>query len=122
LSGWKESNHNRAPGQARGRATEGWPEGHPGGEGNRSGDCQGQPLWGEKSGSERVNAGSGNDRVKWHGLARIFSRAAIGQANLSLFFSNPLTSELARDFENPALSRYAGDPAESASRHIKEWL
>ena len=51
----------------RERATEGWPEGHPGGEGNRSGDCQRQPLWGEKSGSERVNIGSGNERVKGHG-------------------------------------------------------
>jgi len=47
------------PGQAQGRATEGWPEGHPVGEGNRSGDCQRQPLWWEKSGSERVNIRSG---------------------------------------------------------------
>jgi len=57
------------------RATEGWPEGHPGVEGNRSGDCQGQPLLGEKSGSERVNAGSGNERVKLPRWARIGRRA-----------------------------------------------
>ena len=69
----------------RERATEGWPEGHPGGEGNRSGDCQRQPLWGEKSGSERVNIGSGNERVKGHGehggqgtvRGRFFTGAAI---------------------------------------------
>ena len=29
--------------------------------------AKGSPLWGEKSGSERVNIGSRNERVKGHG-------------------------------------------------------
>jgi len=58
-------NHNRARGQVRERATEGWPEGR----------------------------GNGNDRVKWLGWARIKEkaekrRAVLGQAKLLWIFKS----------------------------------
>ena len=73
-------NHNRARGQVRERATEGWPEGR----------------------------GNGNDRVKWLGWARIKEKAEkrgamLGQAKLALCFQNPFTSELEWDSETTSL-------------------
>jgi hypothetical protein len=83
-------NHNRARGQVRERATEGWP----------------------------VGRESGSDRVKLHEYARIEAEQAgqrlAGQAGAE--FSNPFTSELAQDSENTSPSRSANGPVEEALR------
>ena len=81
--GFNHGLHNRAPGQARDGATEGWPE-------------------------ER---GSGNERVK---LTRMGKAQGDAQGTCAgAAFSNPFTSELARDAENSSLTRSASGHASS---------
>jgi hypothetical protein len=86
----KSFNHNRARGQVRERATEGWP----------------------------VGRESGSDRVKLHEYTRIEAEQAgqrlAGQAGAE--FSNPFTIELAQDSENTSPTRTANGPAEEAIR------
>jgi hypothetical protein len=79
-------NHNRARGQVRERATEGWP----------------------------VGRESGSERVKLHEYARIYTDGQQGDAQGTCAgdaFSNPFTSELARDAETTSPTRSANDPA-----------
>jgi hypothetical protein len=70
-------NHNRARGQVRERATEGWPEGR----------------------------GNGNDRFKWLGYTRMDgeSQGYAWASQAGAVFSNPFASELARDCETSSL-------------------
>jgi hypothetical protein len=81
----KSFNHNRARGQVRERATEGWP----------------------------VGRESGSDRVKLHEYTPIEAEQAglrlAGQAGAE--FSNPFTIELAQDSENTSPTRSASVPA-----------
>jgi hypothetical protein len=79
--GFNHGLHNRAPGQARDGATEGWPEGR----------------------------GSGNERVK---LTRMGESQGHAQGTCAgAAFSNPFTSELARDCETTSPPRFASGPA-----------
>ena len=81
--GFNHGLHNRAPRQARDGATEGWPEGR----------------------------GSGNERVK---LTRMGKAQGDAQGTCAgAAFSNPFTSELARDAENSSLTCSASGHASS---------
>jgi hypothetical protein len=88
--GFNHGLHNRAPRQARDGATEGWPEGR----------------------------GSGNERVK---LTRIGREQVNAQGTCAGdAFSNPFTSELARDCENTSPTRSASGPAEAMRAKTRE--